>query len=93
MRNVTAIAGTTEEYFARVREIAKQIDRGEVPKPEFTLTFEDPADMFTVMTPARLELFRAAKADPSSIMAMADRNLYGQRRTEFSYRLSWFDLQ
>ena len=71
MRNVTVKTGTTEEYFARVREIAKQIDRGEVPKPEFTLTFEDPGDMFAVMTPARLELFRAAKADPSSITAIA----------------------
>lgn len=63
MRNVIVNTGTTGEYFARVREIAKQIDHSDVPKPEFTLTFEDPADMFVVMTPARLELFRAAKAD------------------------------
>jgi predicted transcriptional regulator len=73
MRNVTVKTGTTEEYFARVRDIAKEIDRGQVPKPEFTLTFEDPGDMFAVMTPARLELFRAAKADPSSITAIAQR--------------------
>jgi len=31
-------------------------------EPEFTLTFEDPEDMFAVMTLSRLELFRAAKA-------------------------------
>jgi predicted transcriptional regulator len=73
MRNVTVKTGTTEEYFAHVREIAKQIDRGEVPKPEFILTFEDPGDMFAVMSTARLELFRAAKADPSSITAIAVR--------------------
>jgi predicted transcriptional regulator len=80
MRNVIVSTGTTEEYFARVREIARQIDRGEVPKPAFTLTFEDPADMFAVMTPARLELFRAAKADPSSITAIATR-LHRDRST------------
>ena len=80
MRNVTVKTGTTEEYFARVREIATQIDRGEVPKPEFTLTFEDPGDMFAVMTPARLELFRAAKSDPSSLTALAHR-LHRDRST------------
>ena len=73
MRNITVSTGTAEEYFAHVRETAKQIDRGEIPKPEFTLTFEDPGDMFAVMTPARLELFRAAKSDPSSITAIAHR--------------------
>ena len=73
MRNVIVKTGTTEEFFAGVREIARQIDCGGVPKPAFTLTFEDPGDMFAVMTPARLELFRAAKADPSSITAIAHR--------------------
>ncbi len=73
MRNVIVKTGTTEEYFARVRETAIQLDRGELPKPEFTLTFEDPGDMFAVMSPARLELFRAAKSDPSSITAIAHR--------------------
>jgi predicted transcriptional regulator len=73
MRNVIVKTGTTAEYFARGRELAKQIDGGEVPKPEFTLTFEDPEDMFAVMSPARLELFRAAKADPSSITTIAHR--------------------
>jgi len=80
MRNVIVKTGTTEEYFARIREIAKQIDRGEVPQPEFTLTFEDPADMFAVMTPARLELFRAAKAKAASITAIAHR-LHRDRST------------
>ncbi|MCM0083033.1 helix-turn-helix domain-containing protein [Geomonas sp. Red32] len=80
MRNVTVKTGSTGEYFDRVREIARQIDRGEVPEPEFTLTFEDPADMFAVMTPARLEVFRAAKADPASITAIAQR-LHRDRST------------
>jgi predicted transcriptional regulator len=73
MRNIIVKTGTTEEYFERLCEIAKQIDLGDVPKPELTLTFEDPRDMFAVMTPARLELFRAAKAAPSSITAIAQR--------------------
>lgn len=73
MRNVVVRTGTTEEYFSRVREIARQLDRGKTPKPEYTLTFEDPADMFAVMSPARLELFRAAKASPASITTIAQK--------------------
>lgn len=80
MRNVIVNTGTTEEFFAGVRETAKQLDRGEVPMPEFILTFEDPGDMFAVMSPARLELFRAAKSDPSSITAIAQR-LHRDRST------------
>ncbi len=80
MRNVIVNTGTTEDFFEHVRETAKQLDRGEVPKPEFTLTFEDPGDMFAVMSPARLELFRAAKSDPSSITAIAHR-LHRDRST------------
>jgi predicted transcriptional regulator len=73
MRNIIVNTGTAEEYLDHVRETARQLDRGEVPKPEFTLTFEDPGDMFAVMSQARLELFRAAKSDPSSITAIAQR--------------------
>lgn len=80
MRSVIVNTGTAEDFFERVRESARQLDRGEVPKPEFTLTFEDPGDMFAVMSPARLELFRAAKSDPSSITAIAQR-LHRDRST------------
>ncbi|MFH1029426.1 MAG: helix-turn-helix domain-containing protein [Pseudomonadota bacterium] len=73
MRNVVVKTGTTGEYFARGREIAQKVDLGIPLEPEFTLTFEDPGDMFAVMSPARLELFRAAKTDPSSITAIAQR--------------------
>jgi predicted transcriptional regulator len=71
MRNVIVKTGTSEDFFARGREIAQKIDAGEALVPEFTLTFEEPGDMFAVMSPARLELFRAAKSGPSSITAIA----------------------
>ena len=73
MRNVIVKTGTVEEFLARSREIACRMDRGEELQPEYTLTFEDPADMFSLMSPGRLELFRAAKKEPSSITALAQR--------------------
>jgi predicted transcriptional regulator len=80
MRNVIVKTGTVEDFFARGREIAQKIDTGEALEPEFTLTFEEPGDMFAVMSPARLELFRAAKSVPSSITAIAHR-LHRDRST------------
>jgi predicted transcriptional regulator len=80
MRNVIVKTGTAEDFFARGREIAQKIDTGEALEPEFTLTFEEPGDMFAVMSPARLELFRAAKSVPSSITAIAHR-LHRDRST------------
>ncbi len=73
MRNVIVNTGTAEEFFTAVRDAARQIDNGLVPKQEFTLTFEDPGDMFAVMTSARLSLFKAAKSEPSSITAIAQK--------------------
>ncbi|HJV67152.1 MAG TPA: helix-turn-helix domain-containing protein [Geomonas sp.] len=73
MRNLVVRTGTPDEFFAQVHKIARQIDRGELPQADFTLTFEDPTDMFAVMTPARLEVFRAAKSEPASITAIAER--------------------
>jgi predicted transcriptional regulator len=80
MRNVIVKTGTVEDFFTRGREIAQKIDTGEALEPEFTLTFEEPGDMFAVMSPARLELFRAAKSVPSSITAIAHR-LHRDRST------------
>ncbi len=80
MRNVIVKTGSTEEFLTDVREIGRQIESGKTPQPEYTLTFEDPGDMFAVMTTARLELFRTAKADPSSITAIAQR-LHRDRST------------
>ena len=73
MRNVTVSTGTAEEFFKRGREIARKIDNGEALEAEYTLTFEDPGDMFAVMSSARLELFRAAKKEAASITALAQR--------------------
>ena len=73
MRSILVKTGSVEEFFCYGQEMARKIDRGETLTPEFTLTFEDPADMFAVMSPARLALFRAAKAESASITLLAQR--------------------
>lgn len=71
MKTVIVNTGSVEAFFSRGQALARQVDQAETLVPEFNLTFEDPADMFAVMSPARLALFRAAKAGSASISALA----------------------
>jgi len=71
MRNVIVSTGIAVDFFKHSREISRKIDNGEALEPEFTLTFEYPGDMFSVMSPARLELFRAAKKEAASLTSLA----------------------
>jgi hypothetical protein len=37
--------GSIDEFFARAKEHAQMLDRGELPPKEFLITFEDASDM------------------------------------------------
>lgn len=53
--------GTAVEFFARAREDAKRLDRGEKLAPEIRLTFEDPADLLRVLSAERLRVLRTVR--------------------------------
>ena len=44
-----------------MRDNASKLDRGAAVRSGITLSFEDPADMLEVMTPARLRLMRQVR--------------------------------
>lgn len=54
-------------------ENARRLDRGETLAPGVTLSFEDPADLLEVITPARLRLLQALgkKEIPLFVLANA----------------------
>jgi predicted transcriptional regulator len=70
---LTITTGTEEEFFARGKELALKLDKGESVKPEFTMTFEDPQDLLELVTTAKLNIFMTAKAEPGSIADIARR--------------------
>ncbi len=50
-----------DDFLGRAHKLARLADAGK-PIPEIiVISFEDPADMLAVLTPARLALFRAIK--------------------------------
>ena len=68
---VTLRIGSTEDFFNRLREHAKKLDRGEVLPPGITITFEDPEDLLDVLTSERVRLLRKVKGGSHRISALA----------------------
>jgi len=62
-----------DDFLGRARKVARLADAG-APIPEsIVISFEDPADMLAVLTPARLAVFRVIKKNPGSIASIAQR--------------------
>ena len=68
---VTLKTGSTEEFFDRLRERAKKLDRGETLPPGITISFEDPMDLLKVITSERVRLLRRVKEESQQISVLA----------------------
>jgi predicted transcriptional regulator len=73
MVKLTITTGTDKEFFLRGREIARKLDKGERIPAENIITFEDPEEILGLITAARMDLFRAVKEKPGSIVDIARR--------------------
>jgi len=60
-----------DEFLGRARKLARLADAGKPIPESVVISFEDPADMLAVLTPARLALFRVIKQKPGSIASIA----------------------
>jgi predicted transcriptional regulator len=68
---VKLMVSSTEEYFDRARKRAQAMDRGEMPAPGITISFEDPADLLEILTSERVRLLRRVKEESQQISALA----------------------
>jgi predicted transcriptional regulator len=64
-------AGSTDEFFSRVRHHAAKLDHGKSIAPRISITFEDPLEMLNVLTSERVRLLRRAKAGALPISDLA----------------------
>ena len=58
-------------FFSRMKDNARELDRGKAVEPGFHLSFEDPADFLEVITPARVRLLREISTEPVTLSALA----------------------
>ena len=73
MKRTTVRVGTAREFFERGRKYAQRARVGKRLPESHLITFENPADMMQVLSPAKLKLLRAVKAHPGSIGSLASR--------------------
>jgi predicted transcriptional regulator len=71
MKQVSVKVEKLDDFLGRARRLARLADTGNSIPESFAITFEDPADMLAILTPARLALFRAIKKSPGSIASIA----------------------
>lgn len=60
-------------FFERGKRIAKLADSGKALPKESIISFEDPADLLSVLSPARLGVFQQALLQADSITGLAQR--------------------
>ena len=63
--------GSRDEFFARAKEHARALDRGEVLPKELSITFEDASDMVSVLSAQRLRLLQAARREELPVSQLA----------------------
>ena len=68
---VVLTTGTTDEFFARSRERARKLDRGERIPAGIRVTFEDPADLLQVLSTERIRLLHAVRTKPIPVPQLA----------------------
>lgn len=71
MKQASVKIESLDDFLGRAREVGRLADAGKPIPESFVISFEDPADMLAVLTPARLALFRIIKQKPGSIASLA----------------------
>lgn len=67
MSKVVIRTGDDKDFFARAKAAARKADRGERLEKAMTFSFEDPAQMFAVLSETRRKLMQEVMTEPKSI--------------------------
>lgn len=73
MKNITIKASTEQDFFNRGKSLARLADAGKPLPEEWTVSFEEPAELLRLLTVSRLDVFRSVKDQPGSITVIAER--------------------
>ena len=64
--------GDVKDFFARAQAAAQKADRGEELDQSVTFSFEDPTQMFTVLSEARRKLMHEVMREPKTINQLVE---------------------
>lgn len=72
MSKVIIRTGSATGFFARAKAAARKADRGERLEKTMTFSFDDPAQMFAVLSETRRRLMQEVMTEPKSISQLVD---------------------
>lgn len=72
MSKVIIRTGDAKGFFARAKAAARKADRGERLEKAMTFSFEDPAQMFAVLSKTRRKLMQEVMTEPKSISQLVE---------------------
>jgi predicted transcriptional regulator len=72
MSKVVIRTGDLKGFFARAKTAAQKADRGEKFDKSITFSFEDPADMFSVLSETRRKLMHEVMTEPKTINQLVE---------------------
>jgi predicted transcriptional regulator len=70
-KSILIKTGSVDEFFDRLRNTARSIDKGEPIESSCTITFEDPSEMLHLLSETKIELIKAIRRHPDSISNIA----------------------
>jgi len=70
-KNLKVSAGTTDAFFERSLNRARNLDRAKYLPAEMRLTFEDPADLLRALTTQRVRVLHAVRKKPAPVSDLA----------------------
>jgi predicted transcriptional regulator len=73
MSKVVIRTGDVDTFFAEAKKAAKRADRNEAIDETITITFEDPQELFKILTDARRKLMREIMNHPKSINELSNK--------------------
>jgi len=65
--------GDVKTFFAKAKKAANRADRNEALEETITITFEDPQELFKILTDARRKLMREIMNQPKSINELSNK--------------------
>jgi predicted transcriptional regulator len=72
MTKVIVRTGAVKEFFARARTAAQRSDRAEKIDKTITFSFEEPAQMFSLLSDSRRKLMQEVMREPKSISQLVE---------------------
>ncbi|CAM3675897.1 HTH domain-containing protein [Polynucleobacter antarcticus] len=73
MTKVVIRTGDIDSFFSKAKKAAKRADQNEVLDGTITLTFEDPQELFKILSDARRKLMREIMNQPKSINELSSK--------------------